>query len=120
MTFHHRAITEILQYTVDGKASRLEEAKALIDAEIERPSIMQLRLQIKHTTADLDKQISETNSLTLAGDTYHTQHFGDATHGVYEGGIVRVITSDQEEDSCFLFHVTRKIGDELILSPVLN
>lgn len=122
--FHHRAINAVLEYVRDGNDKHFVAIEELIDAERKEPSILPLCLNIQMTTAEIESTINTTNALILSHENYHVASMGDSDVHMHkerwQGFLIRALATDQEEGSCFLFHCTRTVGDELILSPVIN
>lgn len=96
----------------------LQDALALVQAEIQDPSIQETGIRIPGVTSEaLNASIRENNSVIL----------GNGGLGVYvadgpivAGKFIRVSAGDQPDNSAFLFKVVllNEAKDQLILAPV--
>lgn len=106
-------ITAGLQrYMVTGDKSMLDQVLALVNAELENPTLQVCVLRLdKMTTAEADARLAEEHYLKLSTD--------DVTDSapIEVGKWLRVLATDQPENTCMLLKVAHFDAHHVLLVP---
>lgn len=111
----------ISKYFVTLDPKDLAEANDLLRTQVaafqdeaKSPSIQSTIVTFTHmTTADLEACLQEDNALSIANNGYY------ADGPIEKGRLIRIKTTDQEEDSVGLMKVTLISDVYLVLAPVI-
>lgn len=107
-------VTSVSRYFITRETKYLDEAIAMLQGEKDDPCLQEAIMSLQMTMDEVEKVAREEGHISLP-----TQANGiDADGPVEAGKIIRVICSDQPEESCMLLNVAHLDESKIILVPV--
>lgn len=112
MNLYFETTAALQRYMVTSDKSMLDQALALIHAEINAPTLQPCILHLdKMTTSEADARLAEEHYLKLS-----TNDVTDSAP-IEVGKWLRVVATDQPENTCMLLKVAHFDASTLLLVP---
>ena len=113
MAIHIRVAESLQEYLVNRNLEALQDLITLLQAEAADPSMQEAVLTVPMKKSDIERAIFENDYIKLPVAAVDTGGIR-----VYEDKLIRVLCSDQPDDSCMILKVGHLDNEVIKLFPI--